>query len=505
MDKKKSLLNVVVSVFSKVIMLAAAILVRRYVIRYLGNGVNGLNSLFLNVLDVLSLAELGVGEAITYCMYRPIVEGDTEKTSAIYHSLRRIYNFIALTVLGIGLLMMPFLDHLAKDYQSIGMKLQLPFALMLVSTFITYLYGPESALFSAHKKQYVVTAIYAGGRILQYILQIAALVLTRSFICFLGVRILSAAGQWILTRMLAKKQYGHLMKGKQRIDQTTASEIKKNVGAMFMHKVSAVFVGSTDSILISAFVGMEMLGRYSNYTTIMTSMTGVIGMLFVPLTAIIGHLYFGADKEKFHQYFHFFHGFNLCIGFAFFLGYYSVIDGLIVILFGENLELQRTVIMVITMSYFIQFTRKSLLLFRDATGMFYRDRWKALLEGIVNLVLSWIFAQYWGIVGVLAATMITNLCICLVVEPYVLHKYVFEARSVTYYLRNYASIAVFFLALLLLDRWMVTGSNVWYQMIENGMRSIAVSLIACGGIIATNRDFRRFVMNALHKRTTKEG
>ncbi len=499
MDKKKSLLNVMVSMLSKVIMLVAAILVRRYIIRYLGNGINGLNSLFLNMLDVLSLAELGVGEAITYCMYRPIVEQDLEKTSAIYNSLRKIYNGIALAVLMIGLMIMPFLDHFAKDYQSIGMKLQFPFALMLSSTCITYLYGPESALLSAHKKQYIVTAIYAAGRILQYVLQILVLIFTKSFICFLVVRIFSAVCQMVLTKVLTTKQYGHLMHGKQRIDRDTADEIRKNVGAMFMHKVGAVFVGSTDSILISAFVGMEILGKYANYTTIVTSMTGVIGMLFIPLTAIIGHMYFGADREQFRRYFHFFHGFNLCVATIFFLGYYSVINDLISILFGDNQELPRMIILVVTISYFIQFSRRSLLLFRDATGLFYCDRWKSLVEGIVNLILSWIFVQFWGIVGVLAATIITNMCICLVVEPYILHKHVFKVSCIRYYIRNYASIILFVLALLVLDKNMVTMSSGWHQMIVNGMRSICISLVVCSIIIVSNRDFRLFAKSGLRK------
>lgn len=497
MDKKKSLLNVSVSTLSKVIMLTVAILVRRYVIRYLGNGVNGLNSLFINLIDVLSLAELGVGEAITFCLYRPIVENDADKTNAIYNSLRRIYNYIALTVMVIGLSMMPFLNELAKDYQNIDVQLQIPFMLMLFSTCITYLYGPESALLSAHKKHYVVTAIFAGGRILQYILQIFALIITRSFTCFVAVRVISALCQWLTTRALAIKQYSYLMDGKNRIDKNTAREIRKNVGAMFLHKVGAVFVGSTDSILISAFVGMEMLGKYANYTTIMTSMTGVIGMLFVPLTAVIGHLYLDADKNVFRRYFNFFHGFNLCVGIFFFLGYYSVIDGLINILFGTNLEVQKMVKVVITMNYFIQFTRKASLLFRDATGMFYSDRWKSLVEGIVNLILSWILVRNLGIIGVLVATMITNICICLIVEPYILYKYVFKSSSLKYYIRNYASIFLFGLALILLDQCMVTMNNIWHQMLTNGTRSLIVSLIASGVISATNRDFIYFVKKKL--------
>lgn len=57
------------------------ILGRRFVIQYLGNDVNGLNSLFASIIAVLSIADLGIASAITYCMYEPIVKGEKEKVS----------------------------------------------------------------------------------------------------------------------------------------------------------------------------------------------------------------------------------------------------------------------------------------------------------------------------------------------------------------------------------------------------------------------------------------
>ena len=84
MDKKKGLLNVIVSIAFKVLLLVGAILVRRYLIKYIGNEVNGLNSLYTSIIGFLAVAELGVGSAITFCMYKPIVEGDNDKVSALY-------------------------------------------------------------------------------------------------------------------------------------------------------------------------------------------------------------------------------------------------------------------------------------------------------------------------------------------------------------------------------------------------------------------------------------
>ena len=94
MDKKKGLLNVIVSIAFKVLLLVGAILVRRYLIKYIGNEVNGLNSLYTSIIGFLAVAELGVGSAITFCMYKPIVEGDNDKVSALYHLFTKLYLII---------------------------------------------------------------------------------------------------------------------------------------------------------------------------------------------------------------------------------------------------------------------------------------------------------------------------------------------------------------------------------------------------------------------------
>lgn len=500
MDSKKSAQNIVVSMLSKSILLVAAILIRRYIILYLGNDINGLNSLFLNLLDVLSIAELGIGEAITYSMYSPIIEKRVHQVGAIYNCIKRIYRIIAVVIFAAGLMLMPFLKTLTKDYESINVNMYLSFGFMLVSTCITYLYGPESALFTAHKQQYVVTAVLAGGRIFQYAMQIIVLVMTRSFTYFLGARIVASLCQWGVIKVLATRRYREYLHTAYRIDGETMHEIRNNVGAMFMHKIGAVLVTSIDSICISTFVGIVELGKYVNYTTIMTSMTGVLAMFFSPLTAVIGHLYIRAEKKVFQAYFNFLHGFNMIIGFIFFLGYYAVIDCLIYILFGENLEMTSGVTKVIVINYFCWFSRKASLLFRDATGLFYQDRWKSMVEGLVNLILSWLFVRYWGIIGVLIATILTNIGICMIVEPYILHKYVFKSSCKKFYTSHYASIVFFTIALLCLDRWMVTIENVWKQMIVNGMKSIIISFAASGVIMVTNRDFRKFLKKVLKNR-----
>ena len=130
MDKRKSLLNVSVSIGFKLITMMMVIVVKRFLIQTCGNEVNGLNALYLSIIGFLSVAELGVGGAITFCMYKPIVEGDNDTVSALYHLFRRLYCIIGGSIFTVGLILTPFIKVFAKDYQQLDVNLYFTFFLL---------------------------------------------------------------------------------------------------------------------------------------------------------------------------------------------------------------------------------------------------------------------------------------------------------------------------------------------------------------------------------------
>ena len=118
-------------------------------------------------------------------------------------------------------------------------------------------------------------------------------------------------------------------------------------------------------------------------------------------------------------------------------------------------------------------------MFREATGTFYNDRWKPLFEGLTNIILSVVFVQWMGVVGVILATIITNILICHVVEPYVLYRHGFNSSPKKYYIQNYAMIGVFTLALVLLQVCMQGYDEPWKELLVNGLISVGMSLVIC--------------------------
>ena len=497
MDKKKSILNVSISIGFKILTMVMAILVKRSLILTCGNDVNGVNALYLSIIGMLSVAELGVGSAITFCMYRPIVDGDREKVSALYHLFQRWYLAIGAIIFVCGLALTPFLHHFAKDYDLLNVDLYVTFVLMLISVVLTFLFGAKTALINAYKNNYITTAISSGGIILQNVLQIIVLTLTGSFSAYLICRSVAVLVQWAVTEAISRRMYSGILSKKAKIDPDTRHELSRKIRAMFMHKIGFLLVNTVDSLVISVFVGVVSLGKYSNYTAIQQSMDNVLRLVFSSLTSVVGHMYAENSRATARKYCEAFHVLNFLIGAVFYLGYYAVIDDLVAILFGESLLADRSISFVITLNGFISYMRSSTLIFRDATGTFYNDRWKPLLEGSVNIILSVLLVNYIGVVGVIAATILTNLLICHIIEPFVLYNNAFGHSPWKHYLRNYGMILLFGGSMYLFQLFETTDHSHWINFLLNGFLSVGISLAACAIVLVLNPDVCKNMMNRM--------
>ena len=489
MDKRKSLINVITAVFFKIILLVLTLFTRRFLIKYVGNEANGVFSLYTSIIGFLAIADLGIGTAITFSMYKPIVEGDNYKISALYKLFIKVYRVIGIIILVSGLCILPALPYLAKDY-SADFNLYYTFLLMLASIVITYFYSAKISLINAYKNNYITTTFHSIALIIEGILQLVLLYIFKSFELYLICKIFSACLEWLFTDIYFKKYHKQALDMTAKLDQDTKKEVMQKTKAMFMHKFGYVLVNTSDSIIISAFISVVVLGKYSNYTTIIVAMNGVLLLLFTPLTSVIGHLCVGDDKAKKLKYFNFFYGLNFITGIVFYLGYYAIIDDVVTICFGPNLELTKDVSIVITINYFIQFMKQSILTFRDATGTFYNDRYKTLIEGIFNIILSISLVYVCGITGVIIATIITNLLICHTVEPYVLFKDGLEMSPKKYYFENYISIAIFLISLVAVHFAHINIENEWLSLLANGFIAVGISLIPVIATYIYNKQFR---------------
>ena len=223
-DKKRAILNITIGFGFKIIVLLLAIILKSFVVRHLGDEVNGLYSLFVSILGFLSVAELGIGSAITFSMYKPIVENDIDSISALFYLFRKFYLIVFTIMIVVGLLITPILPYLAKG-SSGEVNIYITYLIFLVSVSITYLFGHKTSLINAYKDNYITTSITSITLIIEGILQIIVIMVTKSFVLFLLVRVLSRLLNGIVTEIVYRLKYKVNINENKDIDVDKKTEL----------------------------------------------------------------------------------------------------------------------------------------------------------------------------------------------------------------------------------------------------------------------------------------
>ena len=353
------------------------------------------------------------------------------------------------------------------------------------------------SLINAYKSNYVSTLITSIGLLVQYALQILVVVLTKNFIWYCVCKIGASLIQLFIFSLV--NRYKDITSKNERIEDELKNEVVKNVKAMFLHKIGDVIFGTVDSIVISTIIGVVVLGYYSNYQTILLSMNEVLKLFIIPLTTIIGHMGVIATNKEKKDYFKFFYSINFILGIVFYLGYFSVCSDLVTLLFGEGLELDTNIIIVMTITYYIQFMRQSASVFKDSFGLFYKDRYIAIIAAIVNAGLSIGLAFAFGIYGVLIATIVVDILMYHIVEPLVLFKYGFEDKPFKYYILNYSLIAFFIGEVFLFNTIHISFDSVFVHFLVSGSLSIAFNIIPVGIVVLVNPKIKKKIGRILHR------
>lgn len=501
---KSSLINFFFAVLGQGLGLIVSFIARIFFIRILGSEYLGLNGLFTNILTVLSLAELGVGTAITYSLYTPLANKDDKKCQMIMQLYRKIYIAIGLFILIVGTVITPFLPIFIKNLPNIQ-NINLIYILFVVNTAISYFYSYKRNLIIADQNRYIATIYRYMCYILLNIAQIIYLVITKDYIGFLILQIIFTFLENVLVSLKADKMYPFLKdKTKRKLDAGTKKEIVKNTKAMMMHKVGDVIVNSTDNILLSSFVGLTAVGLYSNYYLITNALNIVINQVFNSLTASVGNLCATDSKTK--QY-NIFKKINFLTFWIFCFSSVCLItlfNPFIEIWVGKEYLFTMDIVIVLVINFYLTGMRKSVLTFREATGLFYKDRYKAIIEAVVNLIFSIVLALKLGTLGIFLGTLISSISVCVWIEPYILYKYGFNI-SVKKYFKDYIkkSLLTILLSCLVYFICMINLGNIYINFIYKVLMCILIPNLLLFIIYNKSNEFQYFYKNLFLKILSK--
>lgn len=401
------------------------VFVRTLPIEYLG-----INGLFSNILAMLSLAELGIGPAIVYSLYKPLALNNIVQVKGIMKLFKQAYILIGCLIFAFGIGLYPFLDFFIKDNNI--ENLHYFYLIFLLNTAVSYFWSYQRNLLIADQKQFLVNSYQIVVQACVVMVQITVLFTLKSYWGFIIVMLAGTVVENYLIARRSYKEYPYLDDNNEKIDTDTQKQIIKNTSAMLTHKIAAMIVFSSSNIIISKFIGLAAVGMYSNYYMVINVIKSLTTKVFESITSSVGNIMILETEERKIESFQLIQFANALQASIITVGLYTLFDSFIILWLGEKYMLDRFTVMCLVALFYLSYMRNAVLMFRDACGLFWYDRYKAVAEAILNPVISVILAIKYGMCGVVLGGIITTFGLCFWIEPYIVFKYGIKVKFKNY-------------------------------------------------------------------------
>lgn len=462
-NKNSRMSNVVktstISVACNIINLLISFLYRTVFLSILSTEYLGMQGLFTNILQVLSLAELGITSAIVYRFYEPISKNNIEKVGQIMNFIRQIYRIIAITIMGVGIILIPFLKYLIKDVNEVpsDVNIYIVYFLYLLQTVSSYICAYKQTILTADQRQYMLSAFHTLINFMKNLFQIGILVVYRNYELSLLIGVATNIGLNILVSFYVNKLYRPIFEIKSSLGNEK-KEVYSDTLSTMCHKIGGVILNGTDSIVISKFIGLASTGLYSNYALIVNSLNTLMSYLLGSFTSTLGNARIEQEKSKKIETYHKLLFINLWVAGIISSCFFLLVNDFIAIWLDENMQLNSSFILVITIQLYFEMTRKITSSYTNASGLFVKDRMRPIVESIINLIISVILVQIVGLTGVIIGTIISHCCTVLWREPLILYKYEFNI-SIKEYWNRYIKFILTTILATAVEIWVVSFMN----------------------------------------------
>lgn len=406
---------------------------RWFFVKTLGAEYLGLNQLFVSIFAMLSLIDLGLGGVIGFSLYEPLAQKNQEKVAALVKLYRKAYAVIAILVIVIGLTLLPFISFFIKTSQPIE-SLNAFYLLALLNTISGYFFSYNQILLNADQRGYIATKINMIYGFVNSLILILVLVVNHSYFRYLLVSFfLSLIIQLVIYKKV-KSIYGYIYHNNEfKISRVEYAGIISNVKAMFFHRIGDFAVNSTDILIISKFVSLVSVGYFSNYSMMLIAASRFMDSIFGSMIAGFGQLLAEGGKERADKLFS---GMNfLCFWLYGMIGisFFCLANPIIYLLFGDEFILNLPIVGLLALNFYITGMRIPPHIVKSAAGVFVQDKYIPIIQSIVNLVISIIAVQYWGMLGVFLGTFVSSF-FPSIARPYVACKYGLKRSSRPYFI-----------------------------------------------------------------------
>lgn len=412
----KSIKNLQIAWIGQFLNILAKFVMRRFFVRYISDDYLGLDAVFTNIIGLMNLAELGIGSAIFYALYKPLAEHDEDRVLGVMQLLAKVYRTIAFILCGIGLILMPLLTVIAPEAKGLS-HVYLLFGFYLVNTVVSYLFTYKGLLASADQKNYITLRNHYIFIVSLNVAQIFIIYFTKSFVAFAAVQSLFTLAEGISLSWIMDRKYP-VLKRKEKIvlPETTTKKIWSDVRKIVVGRIGNTVIASTDNLILSNVVGLSQTGAYSNYVLVKASLQAIVCQFQSAVSASIGNMAASGERKKELDYFWFLNFITSALYAVTSVCMFNLMQPFIAYWLGGNYLMDYGVLFCTAVIYYFGGIRGLFYTFSMAHGVFDLEAKKTMLEAVANLLISIILAVRIGLIGVLLGTVISSVFVGLPLE-----------------------------------------------------------------------------------------
>ena len=418
----------------------------------------GLNNYLSSLVSMLSLAELGIGGAMTYALYGPLAREEHAKINAFMTLFKKLYRMIGIGIFVIGAILALFLPYIIKGYP-INREVYIIYFLFVFNSSSSYFFSYKRTLLYVDQRNYVMTSIDFGLSILRAILQIVVLIYTKNFVVYLLVGIfMNILGNLIMSNIV-DRMYEYLFSEEiTPINEEEKLKFVKNIKGNIVGSIGETIVFQTDSLLMGGYISLTAIGLYGNYTFVLGFLSLLVSTTINPVISSIGNLIHSEDttllaKLNFIKKFQFI---SFSIVYLLSMGFLIFINPFITIWLGNDFLFDIGVVILIVVNFFLTNYRRPALILISVYGLSYEQNYKTISEIILNIVFSlyYLVVLDLGVAGILLGTICSTVVTCIWYEPYSAFKYGIKSSAKEYFktmIKHFVVFTISIVFIILLD------------------------------------------------------
>ena len=444
--------NVMFSLASQLLTIVLNIIGRRVFVQVLDAEYLGVSTAFSSILSILALAELGVGSAIIYSLYKPIAVNDTEQIKSLMRLYRNTYWAIGTLIITAGLCLIPFLDFFVEEMPDIP-HVTLIYIMLVLQTGITYFFSYKTSFLTATQQSYILQKYNMASTVIQLVLQIAVLLLWGNYFAYLALGIFCPFAKNACASMHIDRMYPFLKEKAQKLSKEATTPIKKNILALFVYKVCQKLSTTIDTLLISKMLGVTEVAIYSNYHLIINYSDMLFISVLGAITPSIGNLMTTDNVKKKQEFFSILQLLYYWVSTYLAVGLVVLFNPLIEIWLGADYLFSHSVVIALVISITLTNFQRPCSLLRDANGLFWYGKFRPLAMAIINLCISVFLVTRVGAIGVVIGTAASKLLTVVWYDAYIVYKHTLKTGLGKYFVK-YALHWVLLGVLALLCNWL---------------------------------------------------